>query len=201
MVVNRDRLCDAAASAPRGTAAEFETAMTLADLVAPGSGELRLRFADEPSPVDHGMLCRAGESRRCQHPVRGQPAVTVLINARACATVLIGGIAAGQPLVSVPMTPRSTDPDGYLGFLESVCALPGASTSVADAALVPLVPPMERVTCPSLEEADSLDLLELTVFLEQERDWSIPDNQMGAQPCRTVGDLARLVIMDGHKEL
>src|SRR4051794_1799377 len=41
---------------------------------------------------------------------------------------------------------------------------------------------------------DSLDLLEVIVFLEDELGWRIPDEEVDAMECRTVGDLAGLVL-------
>lgn len=41
---------------------------------------------------------------------------------------------------------------------------------------------------------DSLDFLELIVFLEQEYGWTVPEGQLDAEGCRTVGDLAGIVL-------
>ena len=41
---------------------------------------------------------------------------------------------------------------------------------------------------------DSLDLLELVVFLERECGWSIPEEQIDAGGWHTVGDLASVVL-------
>jgi acyl carrier protein len=40
---------------------------------------------------------------------------------------------------------------------------------------------------------DSLDLLELVVFLEDEYGWVIPEEQIDAEGWRTVGDLASVL--------
>ncbi|KPI04861.1 acyl carrier protein familyprotein [Actinobacteria bacterium OK074] len=40
---------------------------------------------------------------------------------------------------------------------------------------------------------DSLDFLELIVFLEEEYGWSVPESRMDLGECRTVGDLAKMV--------
>lgn len=45
---------------------------------------------------------------------------------------------------------------------------------------------------------DSLDLLELIVFLEEEFGWSIPEDQIDAAEWRTVGDLASVVVRALH---
>jgi acyl carrier protein len=41
---------------------------------------------------------------------------------------------------------------------------------------------------------DSLDLLELVVFLEDQFGWAIPDDMIDVPDCQTVGDLAGLVM-------
>jgi hypothetical protein len=41
---------------------------------------------------------------------------------------------------------------------------------------------------------DSLDFLELVVFLEQEYGWVVPETAIDVQDCRTVGSLATVVI-------
>lgn len=41
---------------------------------------------------------------------------------------------------------------------------------------------------------DSVDFLRLIVFLEEEYGWSIPETDIDASECRTVGDMASLVI-------
>jgi len=41
---------------------------------------------------------------------------------------------------------------------------------------------------------DSLDFLELVVFLEQEYGWVVPETAIDIQDCRTVGGLATVVI-------
>ena len=41
---------------------------------------------------------------------------------------------------------------------------------------------------------DSLDLLELVVFLERECGWAIPEEQIDAGGWHTVGDLASVVL-------
>ncbi len=41
---------------------------------------------------------------------------------------------------------------------------------------------------------DSLDLLELVLFLEEEYGWVIDEERIGSEGWRTVGDLAAMVI-------
>lgn len=47
---------------------------------------------------------------------------------------------------------------------------------------------------------DSLDFLELVVFLEEQFGWSIPDTEIDVNECQTVGDLASLIIKHLHGE-
>jgi acyl carrier protein len=41
---------------------------------------------------------------------------------------------------------------------------------------------------------DSLDFLELVVFLEEEYGWVVPETAIDIQDCRTVGGLAMVVL-------
>jgi acyl carrier protein len=67
-------------------------------------------------------------------------------------------------------------------------ALSGAD--ITDATPFWFSPDAER---PSLS-FDSLDFLELVVFLEEEFGWYVPEEQIDVNECRTVGDLAALVL-------
>jgi acyl-CoA synthetase (AMP-forming)/AMP-acid ligase II len=131
--------------------------MTLADLIAPGSGQTRLHFPDETISVDYGELWKAGEAvGGLRAACDGKPVAVVLTNSRACATVIVGAIAAGQPLVSVPMPPRGADPDWYARFIQRMCAATGAEKMLVDASLLPLLPPMEKVAFLSFEDVLAL---------------------------------------------
>ncbi|WP_406167388.1 AMP-binding protein [Streptomyces canus] len=131
--------------------------MTLADLIAPGSGRTRLHFLDESISVDYGELWKAGEAMGClRASCDGKPVAVVLTNSRACATAVVGAVAAGQPLVSVPMPARGAAPDWYARFIQRMCALTGAEVMLVDRSLLPLLPPMEKVSFVSFEDALSL---------------------------------------------
>lgn len=41
---------------------------------------------------------------------------------------------------------------------------------------------------------DSLDFLELVVFLEEEYGWVLPESAIDVHDCKTVGDLAAMVL-------
>jgi acyl carrier protein len=47
---------------------------------------------------------------------------------------------------------------------------------------------------------DSLDFLELVVFLEEQFGWLIPESQLDASECSTVGDLVALIIGSADQE-
>jgi hypothetical protein len=47
---------------------------------------------------------------------------------------------------------------------------------------------------------DSLDFLELVVFLEEEYGWVVPETAIDIQDCRTVGGLAMVVMKHVHQE-
>lgn len=121
--------------------------MTLADLIAPGSGRLRVHFPAEAASIDYGEMWKGGEAVGCLRAASdGRPVAIVLSNTRACATVLVGAIAAGLPLVSVPMPPRGTNLDWYSQFIRRVCSISGATTLLLEAKLASMVPPAENVS-------------------------------------------------------
>jgi acyl-CoA synthetase (AMP-forming)/AMP-acid ligase II len=118
---------------------------------------MRLHFPDEGASVDYGTLWKAGEAVRCLRAASGgSPVAVALSNTRACCAVLVGAIAAGQPLLSVPMPPRGADLDWYSRFVQRICASSGASTLLLDAALLPAIPPMENVELLSFDDALTL---------------------------------------------
>lgn len=131
--------------------------MTLADLIAPGSGQVRLRFPEEKTSVEYGTLWKAGEAvGRLRAAADEKPVAIALSNTRACSTVLVGAIASGQSLLSVPMPPRGADLDWYSRFVHRICATAGASTMLVDSSLLPLLPPIDKVTFISFEDALAL---------------------------------------------
>ncbi|WP_084693323.1 AMP-binding protein [Actinomadura atramentaria] len=128
--------------------------MTLADIIAPRSGNVKLHFPAERAAVDYGELWRAGAAMgRLRAASGGRPAAVALTNTRACATVLVGAIAAGLPLVSVPLPPRGSDLEWYAGFVQRICAASGATTLLVDGALLPSLPPLPGVTALSHDDA------------------------------------------------
>lgn len=118
------------------------TVTSLADVVAPGRSTVRVRFPEEGAAgsTTLGSLWSAGEAVAClRADLGGAPVAAALTNSVACAAVLIGAVAAGQPLVSVPMPPRGADLDWYRGLVERICGATGAAGLVVDGALLPLV--------------------------------------------------------------
>ncbi|NBE92574.1 MULTISPECIES: AMP-binding protein [unclassified Nonomuraea] len=131
--------------------------MTLAELIAPGSGLVRLHFPHETTSVAYGALWKTGEAMaRMRAVTDGQPVAILLSNTQACATVLVGAIAAGQPLVSVPLPPRGANLEWYAEFVQRICTASGANTMLLEASLQRLIPPMDDVTVLSFDEALAL---------------------------------------------
>ena len=97
--------------------------MSLAEFIAPGPSNLRIHFPAEATSVNYGDMWKSGEAVGCLRTSDRKPVAIVLNNTRACATVLVGAIATGQSLVSVPMPPRGTNLDWYSQFIQRICAV------------------------------------------------------------------------------
>lgn len=131
--------------------------MSLADLIAPGSGRVRLHFPAESTSMDYGEMWKSGEAVGCLRTASdGKPVAIVLANTRACATVLVGAIATGQSLVSVPMPPRGANLGWYSQFIRRISTISGAATLLLDASLLPMVPPTAGLKFLSFEDALAL---------------------------------------------
>jgi acyl-CoA synthetase (AMP-forming)/AMP-acid ligase II len=131
--------------------------MTLADLIAPGSCPARLHFPDEGVSVDYGDLWKSGEAIGClRADFDGKPVAIALANTRACASVLVGAIAAGQPILSIPLPPRGADIEWYSRFVQQICGSSGAETMLVDASLLSVLPSMEGVRLMSFDAALAL---------------------------------------------
>lgn len=118
------------------------TTVSVADALAPGRSTVRVWFPEETAAGSTalGAMWSAGEAVAClRADLGGAPVAAALTNSVACATVLLGAVAAGQPLVSVPMPPRGADLDWYRGLVERICAATGAAGLVLDGAPLPLV--------------------------------------------------------------
>jgi acyl-CoA synthetase (AMP-forming)/AMP-acid ligase II len=130
--------------------------MTLADFIAPGPATLRIHFPAEATSVTYGEMWKSGEAVGWSRIADRAPVAIVLENTRACATVLVGAIAGGQSLVSVPMPPRGVNFDWYSHFIQRVCAITGAKALVMGASLSRTLQPVTNVRFLSFEDALAL---------------------------------------------
>jgi fatty-acyl-CoA synthase len=143
--------------ADRQDADKMHAATTLADLIAPGSGRVRIHFPDESKSVDYGLIWKMGEAMGClRAKCEGRPVAVASSNTSACVAVLVGAIASGLPILSVPMPPRGSDLNWYSAFVRRICAASGASTFLVDASLVPLLPVIEGISFLSFNDALSI---------------------------------------------
>jgi acyl-CoA synthetase (AMP-forming)/AMP-acid ligase II len=127
--------------------------MSLADLIAPGSGDMCLNFPDEGIATRYSTLWGSGWAMaRLRAAYDGRPVAMALTNSHDCAALVVGAVAAGQPLVSMPMPPRGTDLDWYAGLVRRICALSGAPTLLVEPSLLSLMPPMDPVTMRSFDQ-------------------------------------------------
>jgi acyl-CoA synthetase (AMP-forming)/AMP-acid ligase II len=130
--------------------------MTLAEFIAPGPGNLRIHFPAEATSVDYGQMWKSGEAVGWLRTSDRTPIAIVLNNTRACATVLLGAIATGQPLVSVPMPPHGVNLDWYSQFIQRVCAMTRATTLLLDASLLRTLPATKNIAFLSFDDALAL---------------------------------------------
>lgn len=127
--------------------------MTLADLLVPGSGDVKFHFVDEGLTLSYGAMWERAGAVAAWNMSRGSgPTAMVLSNTSACATTLIGAIAAGMQLVSVPLPPRGGDLEWYASFVQHLCTQSGAAALVVDRSLLPLLPPLNGVQYSSFED-------------------------------------------------
>ena len=125
----------------------------LADAIAPGRHDTTLHFPGERRTATLGELWEAGRPVAGWLAARGTaPVAMVLSNTLACATVLVGAIAAGAHVVSVPPPLRVVDSLDYARFLSRACATSGATALVVDASYVSRLPPLPEVTYSSYDE-------------------------------------------------
>jgi acyl-CoA synthetase (AMP-forming)/AMP-acid ligase II len=131
--------------------------MILADAIAPGSGSGRLHLPDETASLDYGDLWKTGEAVGCLRAATdGKPTMVILTNTRACAAVLVGAIAAGQPLVSVPLPPRGADLAWFGQFVGRINAISSAAALLVDASLLSLIPPIDGLKVMSFDDVLAL---------------------------------------------
>lgn len=147
-------------SVPAGDAAQEGSAgeggrasRVLADAITPGRHDTTLHFPGERKTATLGELWEAGRPVAGWLAARGTaPVAVVLSNTLACATVLVGAIAAGAHVVSVPPPLRVVDSVRYARFLSASCARSGATALVVDASYISRLPPLPEVTYSSYDE-------------------------------------------------
>ncbi len=114
-----------------------------------------MHFPAESSDVHYGKIWDEGyavASRLLADNDRQSVAI-ILSNTRICATIIVGAIAAGLSLISVPMPPRGADIGWYTAFIERVCGLSGTTMLLAEATLARVLPPLADIRCLSFEAA------------------------------------------------
>lgn len=128
-------------------------ARVLADAIAPGRHDITLHFPGERHTATLGELWKSGRPVAGWLSARGTaPVAMVLSNTRSCAAVLVGAIAAGAHVVSLPPPLRGIDPSRYARFVTESCARSGATALVVDAGYLSRLPPQPEVTYSSYDE-------------------------------------------------
>lgn len=94
--------------------------MRLSELVAAGSAGVRLVFGDSSSPVDAEYLTAAGAQLFSDQADTDRVGL-LMTNDRATVEVILGALASGSTLVSLPLPGRGADPSIYTHFLREVC--------------------------------------------------------------------------------
>jgi acyl-CoA synthetase (AMP-forming)/AMP-acid ligase II len=127
-------------------------AQTLTEMIAPGRHVGRIHFPDEDERLDHGELWNQSLVFGGWHQERGGgPVAMALSNTKACAATIIGAVAAGATLVSIPHPPRGAEFAWYGEFVRDRCVQTNCSTLLVDGALLPLLPALSGVSFTSFE--------------------------------------------------
>lgn len=126
---------------------------TLADAIAPGRHDTTLHFPGERRSATLGELWEASRPVAGWFAARGTaPVAMVLSNTLSCATVLLGAIATGARVVSIPPPLAVVEPARYARFVAEACAQSGATGLVVDASYLSRLPPLPEVTYFSFDE-------------------------------------------------
>jgi acyl-CoA synthetase (AMP-forming)/AMP-acid ligase II len=132
---------------------EGRPARTLADAIAPGRHDTTLHFPGERKSATLGELWEASRPVAGWFAARGTaPVAMVLSNTLSCATVLLGAIATGARVVSIPPPLAVVEPARYARFVAEACAQSGATGLVVDASYLSRLPPLPEVTYFSFDE-------------------------------------------------
>ncbi|MHB1582475.1 MAG: AMP-binding protein, partial [Acidimicrobiales bacterium] len=125
----------------------------LADLLVPGSNDVRLHLLDEGLELTLGDLWRRADAvAGWLATLEGRPAAMVLTNSAACVTVLVGALVHGAHVVSLSPPWPGADATTYGRFVADCCHRSGADHLVVDARYLPALPPLSTVTAVSYEE-------------------------------------------------
>ncbi len=125
----------------------------LADVISPGHRDLWAHFPAERREATLGAMWDNGRPVAGWLSARGTAPVAMLLsNTLSCTTVLLGAVAAGANLISIPPPPRGADLGQYATFVAGTCARTGATTLVVDASYLAKLPPLPEVTYSSFDE-------------------------------------------------
>jgi acyl-CoA synthetase (AMP-forming)/AMP-acid ligase II len=126
---------------------------TLADAIAPGRHDATLHFPGERKSATLGELWEASRPVAGWFAARGTaPVAMVLSNTLSCATVLVGAIACGAHVVSIPPPLAGVEPSRYTQFVAQSCMQSGAAGLLVDASYLSRLPPLPEVTYYSFDE-------------------------------------------------
>lgn len=166
--------------------------MSLADFLQPGKTRLTLQFPSESSSLDYADAWQTGAAtiRNLAYRIEGRPFAIVLTNASACVELVVGAIANGASMVSVPLPPRAANLGWYRKFVAHLCA-----TSGVGALLLP------RSLKKRIESIDGVDL----IAFEEASDWGGSAGSIGDARFRllqfTSGSTAdpKGIVLDDEK--
>jgi acyl-CoA synthetase (AMP-forming)/AMP-acid ligase II len=126
---------------------------TLADAISPGRHDTTLHFPGERKSATLGELWAASRPVAGWVAARGTaPVAMVLSNTLSCATVLVGAIATGAHVVSIPPPLAVVEWAAYARFVARACMESGATGCVVDASYLAHLPPLPEVTYHSYDE-------------------------------------------------
>lgn len=118
----------------------------LGSLITPCGRDKKIYFPAEDQAVSLGTMWDRG--RHVASWVRShgtRPLAVVLTNSSAAASTVVGAIAAGAELVSIPLPHRGADVGAYAEFVRHACSQVGASELMVDDRFVQVLPPLEGI--------------------------------------------------------
>lgn len=125
----------------------------LSDLIAPGRKDVVVRFPAEQKVMTTGEMWRSTGVIAGWLKTHGtSPVAMLLSNSAACVSVLVGAVAAGVRVVSLPPPPRSADVVWYTRFIVASCRQVGASVLVVDAPILAMLPPLPGIVSSSFDQ-------------------------------------------------